>query len=163
MEDDALPIIAKERPLARKHWLLLVAGLAAACCWIGLRTHLRVRQARSQKQAVEDVQRLGGRVHYDCERAYWKGGDNSPPGPLSNVVCIDLNNSRVTDADLIPIIKATPELTYLYLDQTRITDLALEHLGGLDHLNCVTLRGTRVTDVGVKKLKIAYPHCEIVR
>ena len=163
MENGFLPIIVKKRPPIRQYGFLIVAVVVIAFCYLGVKTHLRVRQADRQKQAVEYVQKLGGRVHYDCERAYWKGGDDRPPDPWSNVVCIDLNNSRVTDADLIPIVRATPELTYLYLDQTQITDSALEQLGGLDHLYCVTLRRTRVTDVGIKKLKSAYPHCEIVR
>lgn len=46
----------------------------------------------------------------------------------------------------------------LYLSNTRVTDAGLEHLRGLMQLRFLDLRGTQVTEAGVRELERALPN-----
>ena len=52
----------------------------------------------------------------------------------------------------------------LVAQQHQVTDagLGLDHLKGLDPLQELRLRNTKVTDEGVKKLQQALPKCQII-
>jgi hypothetical protein len=56
-----------------------------------------------------------------------------------------------------------PQLQWLYLDDTGITDAGLKHLVGLTRLQELDLHGTHVTDEGIAKLQEALPNCQITR
>jgi hypothetical protein len=51
----------------------------------------------------------------------------------------------------------------LSLDRTMVTDAGLVHLEGFSNLTWLDLSGTKVTDVGVKKLQQKLPRCKISR
>ncbi|NQU21935.1 MAG: hypothetical protein HQ567_11685 [Candidatus Nealsonbacteria bacterium] len=42
-----------------------------------------------------------------------------------------------------------------------MTDAGLEYLEGMTSLQSLDLRGTQVTDAGIKKLQQALPNCKI--
>lgn len=44
-----------------------------------------------------------------------------------------------------------------------VADVGLEHVKGLTNLQELDLRGTQVTEEGVKKLQEALPNCKIHR
>jgi hypothetical protein len=60
-------------------------------------------------------------------------------------------------------LRGLPELNYLDLDGTRVTDAGLAHLVGLSNVSNLRRHGTKVTDVGVKALNQALPALTIVR
>jgi hypothetical protein len=53
------------------------------------------------------------------------------------------------------------DVARLFLGHTQVADTGLEHLEGLGQLQWLSLRGTQVTDEGVKKLQQALPNCKI--
>ena len=73
-------------------------------------------------------------------------------GLLAKTEKLDLRSSRVTDAGLLHLSKAT-NLKQLWLDNCLVTDAGLAHLKTLKNLESVRLNGTRVTDEGLANLK----------
>jgi hypothetical protein len=67
------------------------------------------------------------------------------------VVWLDLARSNVTDAGLAPLA-ALENLSHVHLEQTSIGDNGLTHLAGLGRLEYVNLYGTQVTDAGLEHL-----------
>jgi uncharacterized membrane protein/mono/diheme cytochrome c family protein len=68
------------------------------------------------------------------------------------VLWLDLGQTRVTDAALTTVGKL-PSLTRLRLNNTAISDAGLEHLIGLPHLESLNVYGTRVSDAGISRLE----------
>ncbi len=64
---------------------------------------------------------------------------------------LDLSGSGVTDAGLAALARF-PNLTRLHLNRTAVTDAGLAHLGALPRLEYLNLYGTRVTDAGLTHL-----------
>jgi hypothetical protein len=54
-------------------------------------------------------------------------------------------------------------LETIVLDETLITDAGLAHLSGLTKLRSLSLGGTKVTDAGVRDLRVALPWVQIRR
>src|SRR5690349_11388627 len=109
-----------------------LTAIAAACLIMGGCGKSRPAE---QDAAIERIKSLGGRV----------GIDSQTPGlPVEGV---DFSKSHVADADLAEL-KLFPELRWLYLDDTPITDGGLSHVLVLAHLRNLSLGGTRVTDDG---------------
>lgn len=73
-------------------------------------------------------------------------------GLLAEAEKLDLRGSRVTDAGLVHLAKAT-KLKQLWLDNCLVTDAGLVHLKTLKNLESLRLNGTRVTDKGLANLK----------
>ena len=73
-------------------------------------------------------------------------------GLLAEAEKLDLRGSRVTDAGLAHLAKAT-KLKQLWLDNCLVTDAGLVHLKTLKNLESLRLNGTRVTDKGLANLK----------
>ena len=77
------------------------------------------------------------------------------------VVILDLRQTEVVDRDL-PGLAAYPDLKFLYLYDTRITDVAVVHLRNLSNLAILDLTATDITAQGLTKLREALPRCNIV-
>jgi hypothetical protein len=56
-----------------------------------------------------------------------------------------------------------PNLTYLTLENCRISDSGLEQLGRSRRLKSLTLTGTPVREEAMRKLRLALPKCTIKR
>ncbi len=74
----------------------------------------------------------------------------APLGP--NVRWLDLAGTAVTEAGLGKL-SALPNLTRLHLERTAVTDAALSCLAGLPQLEYLNLYATAVTDVGLETLQ----------
>ena len=116
-------------------------------------SHSAQRAAKRQREIVDEIIKLGGRVTYDSQLRY--NGPHSPaplpPNYFPRVVHVDLGNTSVTNAG----VEHLKELTRLQLDLglTRVTDAGLEHLKGLAQLRELRLQFVEVTDAGVEHLK----------
>src|SRR6476620_429395 len=101
--------------------LLLVAIACIGFGWLGY----KVRQAERQRETVEAIESLGGRVFHDYELDAVGSEINSPspPGPawvrnlfgidfLANVVYVDLLGDWVTDAGRV-YLDGLNQLKYL--------------------------------------------------
>ena len=73
-----------------------------------------------------------------------------------------LDETRITDAGLVYLKGLTNLEVGLGLNHTAITDVGLEHLKDLKKLKQLSLRGTNVTDAGVRKLKLSLPQTEFL-
>ena len=78
---------------------------------------------------------------------------------------LDLRGSRITDEDLkhVKFFNESRPLDQLTLDDAQITDAGLVHLMELHGLSVLSLKGTKVTDEGVKKLSRALEGTKIIR
>ena len=74
----------------------------------------------------------------------------APIGP--NLRWLDLGGTAVTDAGLTHLA-AMPNLTRLHLERTRVTDAGLARLAALHGLEYLNLYGTEVTDSGLDQLQ----------
>jgi uncharacterized membrane protein len=73
----------------------------------------------------------------------------SPIAP--QVTWLSLAGTQVTDGGLAVLTTFT-NLTRLHLDRTRVTDAGLRHVAGLTRLEYLNLYGSRVTDAGLAQL-----------
>ena len=182
-----------DNPKHRRRWLqfslrTMLIVVTVFCIWMAIAT----KQARDQRQAVEMILEVGGRVKYDHEN-----DQSGPPGPewlrrligdeyFFSVTSVDLtgldisddslaavkrftdlgwlhlNNTQITDAGLVHL-KGLTNLQTLFLGNTQISDAGLEHLKGLTNIGLLYLRNSRVTEEGVKKIQRALPNCKIFR
>lgn len=79
--------------------------------------------------------------------------------PLAlNIIELEIGFSDVTDEGLA-VVSSMPNLEKLYLQKTGITDDALAHLEGLNHLRYLNVYGTQVSDTGLENL-ISLPSLE---
>jgi serine/threonine protein kinase len=149
----------------RRRWLvaaglaLLAAGLLAGAIFFRLRTdrgevvvkgddnslELTIRRFPepvpevSEEEALQAIQRLGGRIGRD---------EQVPDKPVRIVI---LGGTNVTDADL-RVLAAFKQLRSLDLGRTQVTDEGLKHLTGLTGLTSLTLPQTQVTDAGMESV-----------
>jgi hypothetical protein len=125
--------------------LVLVTLCAFACSWLAV----KLKQAKQQREAVEQIVKLGGEVEYDWQfDEKWTFATNAKmPTPqwLRSQLGDDLFQSVIV----------------VEVYGTEVTDAVLEHLKGLSQLRWLFLDGTQVTDAGVKKLQQALPNCNI--
>ena len=54
-------------------------------------------------------------------------------------------------------------LTWLTLTGTQVSDAGLDDLHGMLGLRRLSLERTKVTNKGVARLKMALPHCEVIK
>ena len=121
----------------------------------------RMERARRQKEAVEVISRVGGRVMYDrLDPRYPTRVPSRIPSFLLTLlgddffrkvvhVCCD---DRVTDPDL-KYIGWLHDLEGLTLMSPQVTDFGLEHLKELTDLETLDLCGTEITDTGLEHLQ----------
>ncbi|MBL7044862.1 MAG: hypothetical protein ISR77_39915 [Pirellulaceae bacterium] len=82
-------------------------------------------------------------------------------GGLTNLQCLSLSKTQVTDAGL-EHLKGLTNLNGLALNDTQITDEGLAHLKGFVRLQYLYLGNTQVTDKGIEGIRTALPNCEIL-
>jgi hypothetical protein len=80
---------------------------------------------------------------------------------LPNLKELYLCGVPLSDAGLRIIANAGLPLEKLYLDQTAISDAAMDALATLNRLWILSVQGTAITDLGVAKLQRALPNCRI--
>lgn len=90
-----------------------------------------------EKRAATEIEKLGGKVEFNAYR---------------EVVKVDLNNAKITDADLKHLEKFT-ELEWLDLRITPISDEGVAHLAGLRKLKFLNLFRTNLSDKGLASLR----------
>jgi imidazolonepropionase-like amidohydrolase len=90
-----------------------------------------------EKRAATEIEKLGGKVEFNAYR---------------EVVKVDLNNTKITDADLKHLEKFT-ELEWLDLRITPVTDEGVAHLTGLRKLKFLNLFRTNLSDKGLASLR----------
>jgi YHS domain-containing protein len=74
----------------------------------------------------------------------------APLGP--NLSWLDLSGTKVTDSGLAAL-DAMPNLTRLHLERTAVTDAGLTHVASLGKLEFLDLYGTAITDAGLECLR----------
>jgi len=147
--------------LSLRTLLLLVVLLAV---WLGI-TFNRVRQ---QRAAVARIEQLGGSVQYlheldpDDLTFPWRIDEPVSPGPpwlrrllgpefFETVVAVELNQTRVTDADL-RIIGKLRGVVVAQLNCTSVSDAGLYELRNWRKLRSLGLMDTQVTGAGLRHL-----------
>jgi len=122
------------------------------------------RVATASKDAIAavtatglSVEPIGGEtpfLHVHASNGPSRIGD-AALGPLSRiapqVAWLDLGATKVTDQGLASLA-GLPNLTRLHLQRTAIGDAGLAHLAKLTHLEYLNVYGTKVTDEGLKPL-----------
>jgi hypothetical protein len=139
----------------------LTIAVAIPCSWLAV----EMKKAREQKEAVERITNMGGGVRYARKADALGNGlpGSEPPAPawlqdllgvdfFTEVVQADFNSTGVTDAGLGPI-EGLPQLRWLFLGGTRVTDAGLERIRMSTRLEGVDLDYTQVTDSGLRHIK----------
>ena len=67
------------------------------------------------------------------------------------ILWLDVSGTQITDAGLA-VVEKFPNLTRLHLNRTAITDAGLAHLARLSHLEYLNVYGTKITDAGLTSL-----------
>ena len=157
------------RPARKLHWFqyslrslfLLVFLVSLGMSWVAV----KMKTAREQKEAVEEIKKLGGYVQYDYESEQLRKRlpIAGPPGPVwlrnllgedffATVVGVMFTSTSATDAGLAHLTGLT-QLEWLTLGGTKVTDAGLEHLRALTQLQELALEDTKITDAGLEHLK----------
>jgi hypothetical protein len=146
--------------------LLFVLLVSVGMSWFAV----KMQQAKRQKEAVAAIERLGGEVFYDYQYRVLDVHtifvtEAQPPGPewlqrllgndfFSTVTFVRFIRRKVNvnDAELEHIINDLPQLRFLDLPGTEVTDAGLERLGKLSGLQSLILSDTQITDAGLQHL-----------
>jgi hypothetical protein len=67
------------------------------------------------------------------------------------ILWLDVSGTQITDAGLA-VVARFPNLTRLHLHRTEITDAGITHLARASHLEYLNLYGTKITDAGLTPL-----------
>ena len=137
----------------RKTLLLAMFITAAAFGWLSVMVAL----TQGQRQAVAEIEKLGGQVYYDFqwdEDGQWAG--RMEPSWLrklfGNVRAVLGNATEITDDSLMHFSRLTM-LETLDLTNTHITGSGFQHIQGLDSLKSIYLGNTNTNDAGLEHLK----------
>jgi hypothetical protein len=121
-------------------------------------------QPTGEERARAEVERIGGDVLRDGQMPgtpvvkVLLSGSRVTDGELSVLAnfpqlrFLDLRKTAITNRGLIHLERLT-KLQQLYLDSTLINDAGLSHLEGLTELRKLSLSETRITDLGLGFLK----------
>src|SRR5688572_28063264 len=90
-----------------------------------------------ERRAANEIEKLGGKVEFNSKR---------------EVVKVDLNNAKITDADLKHLEKFT-ELEWLDVRVTAIGDAGAAHLSNLRKLKFLNISRTNLSDKGLASLR----------
>ena len=79
---------------------------------------------------------------------------------LPNLRFLSVERTKVTDKELVKV-KTLSKLTAISLDNTAISDEGLKHVEALKQLRFVYAVNTRITEKGAKELRKALPNVQI--
>jgi hypothetical protein len=159
--------VPENKPKLKGRWFqyslsslaVFVTLLCVSLAWLAYERNL----VRERVAAIEAIEKLGGNVGFDSKKPFrptWLRslvGDNTP----GEVIEVAIHNPQFSDADLIHLT-GLPELNYLYLNKTHVTDAGLARLVKLKKLKVLSLwRSKEVTDAGLTDLKTALPNIQI--
>jgi mono/diheme cytochrome c family protein len=126
---------------------------------------LAVRVPPAEPSAISALERLGARVKpigsttalldVECSGAGAAFGDEQLQAIAAiapQVTWLGLAGTAVTDGGLATV-GTLPHLTRLRLERTRVTDAGLPHLAALQRLEYLNLYDTGVTDAGIESLE----------
>ena len=126
---------------------------------------LAVRVPPAEPSAIAALERLGARVKpigsttalldVECSGAGASFGDEQLQAVAAlapQVTWLGLAGTAVTDQGLATV-GTLPHLTRLRLERTRVTDAGLPRLASLQRLEYLNLYGTGVTDAGIESLE----------
>jgi hypothetical protein len=143
--------------------LIIVTLFAVACSWFAV----KMQQAKRQREAVEEILRLGGILLYDYETFEFAGSVhisgsptivNEPSTPLwlRNLLGRDFFYNVITvlvySEDGLDYVDNLTQIENLYLIGS-ITDANLSHLGLLTKLQTLYLYDSPITDAGLANLE----------
>jgi hypothetical protein len=137
---------------------VLMLTVAAAFGWLVA----EMKAAREQKDAVEEMRKLGWDVYYDWELDLGRGPEAPQPAWLRNLLGNDFfvhaqfarcgANGEDADAGLAHL-KALTKLEVLDLSGAKITDAGLAHLKGLTQIQKLCLARAQVADASLAHLE----------
>ena len=93
-------------------------------------------------------------VHVHCTNVRATFGDAqlaALEGIAPQILWLDVSETQVTDAGLA-VLEKFPNLTRLHLNRTAITDVGLTHLARASQLEYLNVYGTKITDAGLPPL-----------
>jgi hypothetical protein len=87
-------------------------------------------------------------------------GDNSlvAISQLPNLIFLDLSRTSVTDEN-VRVLAKSPSLIHLYLNYTEISDIVLKSLSSVDSLQELQVYRTQVTEDGIRTFRTTHPRC----
>jgi hypothetical protein len=148
---------------------LLILTTAAICAWLGW----HFRAANRQKDAVAQIQQMGGCVDFDedgvtpfevtfLQPDVIRNADGTVTRPVEWRDRIYTVGAQVmlTD-DGLKYVSSLSDVQLVWISGVPITDAGLRRLRGLKKLVRVRLFHTNVTPAGVAELQKALPTCEI--
>jgi hypothetical protein len=145
--------------------LVFLVAVSVPLGWFAM----QLQKARKQREAVEEIVKLGGKVGYDYHRksnfGILLGLSIPPPQPntpawlrkllgddfFCEVVRVSCQFTEFGDNDAIHL-RGLTKLECLWLDLTHSTDRGLAHLRALTDLQTLSLVGTPITDDGLQLL-----------
>jgi hypothetical protein len=140
--------------------------LTVLCIWMGMTAAKAIRQ----KRAIEAITAIGGEVRFDYDELaknqtdFTFRPDGEPSGPawlrkiigddyFRVVVGVGFSNGNLDDATVIKMIEPLPDLKYLHVASTNVTDNLLPRIATLRNLTALDLNCPQLTVEGLKQLK----------
>lgn len=160
----------RRRSTYRLSTLLLLVTIASAACAGVANT---VQRAAGQRAATNRVHDLGGRVfclHDQTEDGRLRGFAE-PPAPrwlrdivgdelFQTVDIVDISRPNVGDSDL-DLLQNVSTLTTLILNDSQVTDAAIDRIAVLPQLKYLSIFNTNVTSAGRARLRQLRPDVDI--
>lgn len=142
----------------RKHMVTFVTLALAS-----LAATIVCAQPANEAEIIAKIEQAGGKVYKisaaDSSREICFHLASQPVGDeqlgfavqIPDVIWLNLAGTKITD-DGLKQIAGMKQLKRLHLEKTQIGDVGLDHLLGLAELEYLNLYGTQVTDAGAAKL-----------
>ena len=137
-----------------RHWTRIVAGVIAIGLMIG------IIQGVHKIITAREIRSLGG-VVVTTPGFLWASLPEAPQTrlekfeaedwtlPFRDITGVDFHSAEFS-ADDLKLISGLPDLEFLYLDDTNITDAGLAELKNCSHLDGLSLGRTSISDEGLR-------------
>ncbi len=127
--------------------LLVGCGLWFSTCGVGCQSG---GDAAKSREAAEAIFQAGGKLRVQGSDRTLAAAAELPAGDFS-LSWIDLNQTKVSD-EYLKFVEGLTSLEYLGLHSTSVTDAGLDHLASQARLAEIELSYTAITDAGLAKL-----------